>query len=102
MKKLRLTILAIAATMFANNASAFDPDDVQKLKDKRSCWQCDLSDADLSSANLLGTMLDGADFSNANLTEVDFTGANLTSVRLKGAIFCKTIAPDGRVFNQGC
>ena len=51
MKKLRLTILAIVASIFANNASAFDPADVQKLKDTNKCVECDLS-----SANLLETI----------------------------------------------
>ena len=31
--KLTLTALTVAATMFASSASAFDPDDLQKLKD---------------------------------------------------------------------
>ncbi len=39
----RLTALTLAATMFASSASAFDPDDLQKLVDTGSCIRCDLS-----------------------------------------------------------
>ena len=45
MKKVRLTILAIVITIFANNASAADPDDLQKLKDTNTCVWCDLDAA---------------------------------------------------------
>ena len=48
--KLTLTILTVAATLFASSASAFDPDDLQKLKDTVNV-KCYLS-ADLSGANL--------------------------------------------------
>ena len=40
--KLTLTALTLAATMFANSASAIDPDDLQKLKDTKKCTRCDL------------------------------------------------------------
>jgi uncharacterized protein YjbI with pentapeptide repeats len=92
--KRTLTALTVAATMFASSASAFDPDDLQKLKDTRSCWQCDLSDivgyAHLSIPNLKGAMLAGADLSNANLKDVDLGGAtlnnaDLTSANMEGA-----------------
>ena len=38
--------------MFASSASAFDPDDLQKLKDTGNCEECDLRDAYLASADL--------------------------------------------------
>ena len=60
--KLRLTILAIVASIFANNASAFDPDDLQMLKDTNKCVGCDLK-----GANLLGADLKGANLYKANL-----------------------------------
>ena len=50
--KLTLTALTIVATMFASSASAFDPDDLQKLKDTGNCEECDLRDAYLASADL--------------------------------------------------
>jgi len=40
--KATLTALTIAATMFASSASAFDPDDLQKLKDTKNGTGCDL------------------------------------------------------------
>lgn len=95
--KATLTALTVAATMFASSASAFDPDDLQKLKDKRSCWQCDLSDADLSSADLWGANLQGADLASANLQ-----GAALEGAIMKDVILCNTIMPDGSVIYSGC
>ena len=42
--KLTLTILTAAATLFASSASAFDPADLQKLKDTGYVHtECDLS-----------------------------------------------------------
>ena len=43
--KLTLTALTVAATMFASSASAFDPDDLQKLFVTNECIKCDLTDA---------------------------------------------------------
>ena len=48
--KLTLTALTVAATMIASSASAFDPDDLQKFKEKiwdKECRACDLSNANL-------------------------------------------------------
>ena len=64
--------LTVAATIFAGSASAFDPDDLQKLKDTNECVNCDLTDANLKGANL------------------------------KGAILCNTTMPDGSVIYSGC
>ena len=38
--------------MFASSASAYDPADLQKLKDTNECVDCDLIGADLQGANL--------------------------------------------------
>ena len=51
MMKLTLPTLAIAATILAGGAFAFDPDDLQKLKDTGDCVKCDLSGANLMRAN---------------------------------------------------
>ena len=75
--KRTLTALTVAATMFASSASAFDPDDLQKLKDTNDCVECVLSGADLSEANLR--------FADLN-----------------GAILCNTTMPDGSVIYSGC
>ena len=50
--KRTLTALTVAATMFASSASAFDPDDLQKLKDTGECVKCDLINANLMGADL--------------------------------------------------
>jgi hypothetical protein len=75
--KLTLPILAISATMFASSASAFDPDDLQKLKDTNGCVGCDLRDANLKDAELAYTAR-------------------------KDAIFCNTTMTNGSVDNSGC
>ena len=80
--KATLTALTIAATMFANSASAFDPADLQNLKDTKKCAGCDLTEADLTGADLSGSILTGA--------------------IMNGAILCNTTMPDGSVINSGC
>ena len=75
--KLTLTALTVAATMFASSASAFDPADLQKLKDTNECVKCDLADANLS-------------------------GAYLGGAYMNGAILCNTTMPDGSVIYSGC
>ena len=71
--KRTLTALTVAATMFASSASAFDPDDLQKLKDTGECVGCNLSnanlgmDANLEGANLIGANLTGAFMNDVNL-----------------------------------
>ena len=97
MNKLQLTILAVIASIFANNASAFDPDDLQKLKDTLSCVQCNLRDADLIGVDLRGATLDRADLSNANLKDAMLGGAIM-----RGVILCNTTMPDGSVTYSGC
>ena len=81
--KATLTALTIAATMFASSASAFDPDDLQKLKDTGFCVGCDLRKANLSGANLNGAAL------------------SYTTYML-GAILCNTTIPDGSIIYSGC
>lgn len=95
--KLTLTALTIAATMFASSASAFDPDDVQKLKDTNECRECDLSGADLTGAILREAYLEGANLAGANLINAYLERANMN-----GAILCYTTMPDGSVIYSGC
>ncbi len=95
--KRTLTALTLAASMFANGASAFNPDDLQKLKDTNSCVQC----------NLQGANLQGVNLQDANLQDADLRGANLRDARLIGAIMngvilCNTTMPDGSVIYSGC
>ena len=75
--KLTLTVLTVAVTIFASSASAFDPDDLQKLKDTNECRICDLTNANLSGANLFGAIM-------------------------QSAILCNTTMPDGSVIYSGC
>ena len=75
--KLILTIIYVVATFFAGSASAFDPDDVQKLKDTNECVNCDLTDANLE-------------------------GATLELAMMRGGILCNTTIPDGSVIYSGC
>ena len=81
--KLTLTALTVAASLMASGAYAFDPDDLQKLKDTNTCRpECDLTEANLRGA--------------------DLSGANLTGTYMNGAILCNTIMPDGSVLYSGC
>ena len=90
--KLTLTSLTVAATMFAGSASAFDPDDLQKLKNTNECAKCDLTGANLTGANM----------NRANLIDTDLSGAYLYGAIMKGVIFCNTTMPDGSVIYSGC
>ena len=110
--KATLTALTVAATIFASSASAFDPDDLQKLKDASFCILCDLSGANLTGANLsgaklMGTNLTGANLNGANLRKANLDGANLRDANLSyaimmDAILCNTTMPDGSVIYSGC
>ena len=113
-KKMKLTLLVmiVASTMFVGIASAFDPEDLQKLKDNNICIGCDLKSADLykaalsranlSNANLADSMLNKANLSGANLTHANLTETDLTWAILKGTTLCNTTMPDGSVNDSGC
>ena len=75
--KLTLTALTVAATLFASSASAFDPNDLQKLKYTNKCKSCDLSGTNLK-------------------------GANLRGADMEGPILCNTTMADGSVIYRGC
>ena len=120
--KRTLTALTLAATMFASSASAFNPDDLQKLEDTGDCEFCDLRDAnlngailidanlsyavlygaDLSYANLFGANLANTELINANLGGANLEGAELRYANMNGAILCNTTVPDGSVIYSGC
>ena len=80
--KRTLTALTIVATMFASSASAYDPADLQKLKDTGNCGECDLT--------------------GANLTGASLRDAKLNYAIMNGAILCNTTMPDGSVIYSGC
>ena len=87
-----IAILLAFLMMIGSQVSAFDPDDLRKLKDTDFCQECDLALADLKGANL-----NGADLSGANLKD-----ANLSYAFMKGAILCNTTMRDGSVIYSGC
>ena len=95
--KRTLTALTLAASMFANGASAFDTVDLQKLKDTGDCMGCDLEGANLREWPLMY-----ANMSKADLTGADLKGAFMRGANMKGAILCNTIMPDGSVIYSGC
>jgi hypothetical protein len=75
-----LVAITLVATLIASGASAFDPEDVQKLKDTNECNRCDLSEANLTEASLY---------------KADLSGADLRFAIMNGAILCNTTMPDG-------
>ena len=95
--KLTLTALTVVAALVANGAAAFEPADLQKLKDTGNCVECDLFKAILSGANMSRAYLNGAWLRKADLSEADLTGAIMN-----GVILCNTTMPDGSVNDSGC
>ena len=83
--KRTLTALTVAATMFASSAYAFDPADLQKMKDTGNCVQCDLKNSYLIGAGLITANIIDPFATGANLMDADLMGANLRSANLTGA-----------------
>ena len=71
-----IVLLAFLMTI-GSQASAFDPVDLQKLKDTGEYAECDLK--------------------NANLD-----GSSLLFASMQGAILCNTTMQDGSVIYSGC
>ena len=94
--KLTLTALTLAATLFAGSASAFDPNDLQKLKYTNKCKSCDLSGANLHSADLSRANLKGA------ILTADLEGAVLNGANLMDVMLCNTTMPEGSFNDSGC
>ena len=101
----------------------FSESNLGKLLETNACQKCYLSGADLKGenlegANLKGANLTGADLTKTNLEGADLAGTNLTNTDLTnatleyarnfntadttGAIFCRTIMPDGTKNKSGC
>ena len=70
--------------MFASNASAFDPADLELLKYTGDCSFCDLGGVEISSQDRLNTNLI-ADLTGANLQAADLTDAVLYAAELREA-----------------
>ena len=67
----------------------------------------DLTNANLTRANLSDAMLYFADLTSANLTDADLSyaillGADLTNANLTGTTWSNTTCPDGTVTSTGC
>ena len=88
MKKIALAILTVivCAGVGPGVGSAFNENDLQKLKTTKNCVQCDLSGAVLIHWNLSGADLSGANLSGTNLSEAFMAGANLSGANLSNAI----------------
>ena len=88
MKSIVLTILALIASIGPafGTASAFNAEDLQKLKTTGNCVECDLSGAVLIHWNLAGADLSGTNLMGVNLTDAWLAGANLMGANLSGAI----------------
>jgi hypothetical protein len=82
-----LTLLIAFLMMIGSQVVAYDPADLQRLKDTGFCQECDLFHADLKGANLKGA---------------DLKGALLQYATMEGVILCNTIMPDGSVIYSGC
>ena len=100
--KLTLTALTVVAALVANGAAAFEPADLQKLKDTGNCVECDLFKAILSGANLSRANLNRAWLFKADLSEADLSEADLTGAIMNGVILCNTTMPDGLANDSGC
>ena len=75
-RKLPLVVIAFGLAC-AGPTLAFEAGDVAKATLAQECSRCDLTDANLS-------------------------GANLLSSQMRGAILCNTIMPDGSLIYSGC
>ncbi len=66
-------------------SSAFNRDDLEKLKTTKACEGCNLRGANLSSENLSGANLSKADLRGANLSGANLSGAKLGDAVLSNA-----------------
>jgi hypothetical protein len=68
----------------------------------------DVQGSDLSGANFIGAQLSEANLQDVDLSGACLVGANLhgaiidDSTNLEGAIFCRTLMPDGSINDQDC
>lgn len=128
MKRFFVLVVAVVVVLFGlatAPAYAFNQADLTKLQSTNQCKDCDLSEAALTNANLMGADLEranlkGAALTNANLGGADLEkanlgtanlseanlsgaelekanlmGANLTNTNLMGASLEKATMPDG-------
>ncbi len=75
-----LFLFCTSQTLFAYKESDF-----YKLKNTKTCIECDLTDLDLSKVNLRRVNLSGSDLSGSDLSGSDLSGSNLSEVNLSRA-----------------
>jgi uncharacterized protein YjbI with pentapeptide repeats len=108
MKRIAVVILALATFVGVaiSAASAFNEEDLRKLKTTKECAGCDLSyvelpGANLSNADLSGANLYGANLSGSDLSYADLSGANVSAADLSGANLTDATWIDGSWCREG-
>ena len=87
---LTTTIALLSPLWLIAPAKAYNPADLELLKQTNACIRCDLSGAPLSGLYLVGANLRESNLSRAvitqsNLAGVDFSGASLEAANLAGS-----------------
>ena len=77
MRKFLPILIAGVLLLGMQQAQAFDPLDLKRLKETKKCNDCNLSGVNLTNANLKG-----ANFKGANLRGAKFQRANLMGAKL--------------------
>ena len=80
MKIFKIIIILIFSFLFFSIAQSFDSDDLEKVKNKKDCVKCDLTNINLQGFDLSGIDVSGSDFSNSDLRGSDFDQSNLKNV----------------------
>ncbi len=96
--------VGLATTVIAAPAQAANDQDVAQLLETGMCQSCDLSNANLTGAHLIGVDLrdadlTGATLSYANLEGADLTGATLVDTDLSGAFLTNALLDDTLISN---
>ena len=112
-RKTAFIVMIVAGVFVTSSAGsyAFDAASLEKLKATKECQACDLTNADLSKANLKGAKLmeaklNGANLERANLTGAqlyfaDLTGANIKGTKFSGAQLTNATWVDGQLCAHG-
>ena len=81
MKRLLPVLMGFVVLLGMQQAQAFDPEHLKRLKETNKCPRCDLQGTDLQGADLRNAKLQGADLSMARPAMVASSG----EARLTGA-----------------
>jgi len=84
-KSVQIIFLSLILSCFflSGEVFAYKKSDLKKFKNTKKCIKCDLTDLNLSGANLSGSNLSGSNLSGSNLSETNLSGANLSETNLK-------------------